>query len=261
MNEPKINSFCWAELCTKDGQAAKKFYTGLFGWNYIEEELPEGMGQYITFMVNGKPAGAMCEMALPPHWGCYVRVDNCDEATKKAKSLGAEIIKEPFDVMDAGRMSVIKDPQGAYINLWQKNTHAGAADQGAVGSTCWHELMVDDPEKALDFYSKLLGWSAEKSEFDGKTYYSLKMADQTPVGGMMKTCAENPCPPAWSTYFTVSDLERAMKYIEKNGGKIHMGPEEVHGMGHFAICEDNQGAHFAIFEFMRHTHGHGEGCC
>lgn len=258
MIEPQINNFCWAELSTKDAQVAKKFYAGLFGWQYHEDSMPDG--SYSMIMVNNLPAGAIFAMDMPPHWGNYIRVANCDEAVKKARSLNAKIIKEPFDVMDAGRMAVIQDPEGAFLSLWEKKGHAGAAVQQAHGTTCWHELMVHNPEKALPFYSELLGWRAETSDFDGQKYYSLKMADNSPVGGMMKISPEMNCPPAWATYFQVSDLEQAMDFIKRNGGKVHLGPHEVHGMGFFAICEDNQGAHFSIFEFAKHSH-HGGGCC
>lgn len=261
MIEPQLNSFCWTELSAKNAEIAKKFYSGLFGWKYHEEALPEGMGNYITILVNNLPVGAMFAMGMPTHWGTYIRVESLDKAVGKARSLNAKVIKEPFDVMDAGRMAVIQDPEGAFLSLWEKKAHAGAAVQDQEhGATCWHELMVNDPEKALAFYSALLGWTADVSDFGGKKYYSLSLADKTPVGGMMQITPEMNCPPAWSTYFTVADLEEAMDYIKKNGGKVHMGPHEVHGMGFFAICEDAEGAHFSIFEFGTHSH-HGGGCC
>lgn len=257
--EPKIGSFCWAELSAKNTEVAKKFYAGLFGWKYHEEVLPGDMGTYVTILVNNLPIGAMAKSDLSPHWGSYIRVKNCDEAVKKAADLGAQIIKGSFDVMDAGRMAVIKDPEGAIIRLWEKKAHAGAPVQDqAEGDTCWHELMAKDPEKAYAFYAKLLGWSAEVNDFEGQKYYSLKGADNEPVGGIMENCPEMNCPPAWTTYFTVADLEKAMDYVKANGGKVNFGPHEVHGMGFFSACEDKEGAHFSIFQFAHHHH---EGCC
>lgn len=257
MIEPRINSFCWSELATKNTDVTKKFYAGLFDWKYVEEDMPGDMGPYITIMVNDLPVGAMYKTnTMPSHWGSYILVKNCDDAVEVARKLKAKIVKEPFDVMEAGRMAVIKDPEGAFLNLWENKGHAGAAVQDQThGAVCWHELLVKDPKNCLPFYAGLLGWSAEISQFDGQEYYSLKQPDKTPVGSMMPICSEMTCPPAWATYFTVSDLEKAMDYIKKNGGKIHFGPHEVHGMGYFACCEDATGAHFSIFEF---SHG---SCC
>jgi predicted enzyme related to lactoylglutathione lyase len=258
LTEPKVHSFCWVELAAKNTDVAKKFYAGLLGWTYVEKEMPEGMGNYIMAMADNAPVGAMFSLAaeafagqnIPPHWASYIRVDNCDENLLKAQSLGAKVLKPAFDVMGAGRMATIQDPAGAVINLWEKKGNAGAPVQPMThGACCWNELLVGDPDAALAFYTKLFGWTAEKSEFDGKTYHSLKHADGTPIGGLMKTPAEIPCPPAWATYFTVTDLKKAMDFVSANGGVVHFGPHEVHGMGHFAACQDPDGAPFSLFKF------------
>ncbi len=255
--EPKVNSFCWAELAANSGEVAKGFYTGLLGWTCYEQKLPEGMGSYITAMVNNMPAAAMFTMSeelkkmnIPPHWASYIRVDNCDTAVAKALELKAEILKPAFDVMEAGRMAVIKDPCGGVVNLWEKKGHAGAAVQYKVaGTCCWNELMTHDPKLALDFYSKMFNWSVQASEFEGKTYYSLKHDDGTPIAGLMEISPDMPCPPAWVTYFTVNDLKASMEYVSKNGGIVHFGPYDVHRLGHFAACQDAEGAHFSLFQY------------
>jgi predicted enzyme related to lactoylglutathione lyase len=254
--EPPIHSFCWSELAAKNSDVARKFYAGLLGWTYQEEEMPEGMGSYISIFANNMPVGAMFAMTheafdgVPPHWGSYVRVANCEASLKKAEELSAIVLKPTFDVMDAGRMAVIKDPSGAVIHLWEKKNHAGAAVQKNVaGTCCWNELMVSEPKVALDFYTKLFDWVYQASEFGGQTYYSLNHADGTHIGGLMAIPAKMKMPPSWTLYFTVTDLEKAMAYVTKNGGRVHFGPHDVHGMGRFAACQDAEGAQFSVFQY------------
>ncbi len=255
---PKIHSFCWAELAAKNSELAKKFYAGLFGWSYHEEEMPEGMGNYIMIFANNLPVGAMFAMThdvfqgVPAHWGNYVLVENCDESVKKAKALNAEIIKDSFDVMEAGRMAVIKDPAGAVISLWEKKANAGAPAQPMTeGAPCWYELMVPNPKLALDFYSALFGWKSESSDFHGMTYHSLKDSDGESIGGLMETPNGMPFPPSWSTYFTTYNLEKAKNYITTKGGQVLFGPQDVHGMGEFITCQDPDGAVFSVFQFKK----------
>jgi uncharacterized protein len=49
-----------------------------------------------------------------------VLVDNVAAATAKAKSLGAMICKDITEVPGEGSFSIIADPTGAAIGLWQE---------------------------------------------------------------------------------------------------------------------------------------------
>src|SRR5678816_3366036 len=146
--EYKPGTFCWVELATSDGEAAKSFYTQLFGWTF--EDHPMGPDMVYTMLRrDGKDVGALYKLmsdqvaqGVPPNWLSYVSVASADESTAKAKAAGATILKEPFDVMTVGRMSVIQDSTGAVFALWQAGDHSGAAIYNVPGSFCWNELMT-----------------------------------------------------------------------------------------------------------------------
>ena len=55
----------------------------------------------------------------PSAWLAYVLVDDIAASTKKAKSLGATVMKDVTEVMGMGFFSVLIDPTGAAIALWQ----------------------------------------------------------------------------------------------------------------------------------------------
>ena len=167
----KPGSFCWVELGTTNTAAAKTFYKELFGWDYDDmpagPEMPEML--YTLIKINGKDVGGlynmpsdMLEHGVPPHWLSYIAVTNADEATAQAKAAGATIAKEPFDVSDSGRMSVIQDPTGAMFAVWQPINHPGLGAYQEQGALCWNELGTDDTQKAQDFYATVFGWSTEK---------------------------------------------------------------------------------------------------
>jgi uncharacterized protein len=52
-------------------------------------------------------------------WLAYVRVDDVKAATSKAKSLGAKVMKDATEVPNTGSFSIITDPTGAMLGLWQ----------------------------------------------------------------------------------------------------------------------------------------------
>jgi uncharacterized protein len=111
--------FVWDELGTTDVDAAQRFYEAVFGWT-TNDTGPEG-GGYRIF--NRGETGVAGLMSLPegapptPFWQPYVAVEDVDETTEKAKGLGATALMEPMDVPMAGRIAVLRDPQGAQFGI------------------------------------------------------------------------------------------------------------------------------------------------
>lgn len=116
------NPFIHVELATEDPPRAKQFYKSLFNWRI--EEIP-GM-DYMMIEVGEGTGGGMMKNPVPgrsSHWLSYVLVDDVAAMTKKAKSLGASVAKDVTEVPDAGWFSVIVDPAGAELGLWQTKAH------------------------------------------------------------------------------------------------------------------------------------------
>jgi predicted enzyme related to lactoylglutathione lyase len=113
-------AFSWCELMTTDVEAAKGFYTKLFGWDTEVMTMP-GMS-YTVVKAGGKGIGGIMDMppdaprGTPPMWGSYVTVDDVDATAKTAEKLGAKLLVPPRDIPDVGRFCVIQDPQGAVIS-------------------------------------------------------------------------------------------------------------------------------------------------
>src|SRR5690242_8706604 len=138
-------SFCWIELGTTDQNAAKSFYTSLFGWSV--NDFPMGPGQfYSMFGLEGRNCGAAYTLdpkhmpGVPPNWALYICVASADETAAKAASLGGKVLGGPFDVMEFGRMAVIQDPTGAVFDIWQPKMHQGLAINSVPGTLCWADL-------------------------------------------------------------------------------------------------------------------------
>ena len=118
---PATSTFCYNELATSDVEAAKSFYTQLFGWQSKESDIGP-QGAYTIFTANGKDCAGMMkkpEEHVPTSWLSYVTVDDVDASTEKAKSLGASVCVQPTDIPNMGRFSVIIDPTGAAIGLYK----------------------------------------------------------------------------------------------------------------------------------------------
>jgi predicted enzyme related to lactoylglutathione lyase len=247
----KDGQFCWADLTTSDPKAAKSFYTSLFGWSVKDAPSPEGV--YSMLQIRGKDVAALAGMrdeekkqGVPPHWSNYVSVSNADAAAKKAKSLGGNIVAGPFDVMDAGRMAIIADSQGAVFAVWQPGRSIGSQIIDEPNTMCWNELMTSDIEGARKFYSGLFGWKLKVSpEY---TEIHLDAVDRG-VGGMMQIRPDmKGMPPNWIPYFAVTDADGTAKKAQAAKGHIGVPPTDIPNVGRFSVLADPQGARFAIIQ-------------
>lgn len=123
---PAHGTFCWMDLATNNVEAAKKFYSELFGWDLRKGDVA-GM-EYNEINAGGEQnIGGMWQMSeeckgaagetMPPHWMAYVAVENVDDAARKVFDLGGKICVPPTDIPNVGRFCVINDPSGATLSL------------------------------------------------------------------------------------------------------------------------------------------------
>ena len=113
------NPFVHLELSTSDVSKAKAFYSGLFGWEITDNDMGGGM-IYSTFKPDTGPGGGMFSMpGMPTFWLAYVGVDDINTATTKATSLGAKVTVGPQEIPDVGWMTILIDPTGATIALFE----------------------------------------------------------------------------------------------------------------------------------------------
>jgi predicted enzyme related to lactoylglutathione lyase len=118
VNEPF--SLTWNELLSTDIEAAKTFYSGLFGWKPDTMDMGGDGPPYTVWMLgDGGVGGGMPSPmpGMPSFWGVYFAVDDCDAIVEKAKGLGANLVNGPMDVPEVGRMALLTDPQGAAFNV------------------------------------------------------------------------------------------------------------------------------------------------
>jgi predicted enzyme related to lactoylglutathione lyase len=250
-------SFCWIELNTTDQNAAKTFYSKLFGWQ--PDDSPMGPDAfYTTFKIDGRSAAAAFSMdsaqraqGVPPHWGIYMQVANADDAAAKAKQLGGNVIAGPFDVMEYGRMAVLQDPTGAYFCVWQSKTHTGIQIAHVNGALCWADLSTDDPKRAEEFYGGLFGWQFIRDAKDPSGYLHIQNGEHM-IGGVPPGTHRKPgVPPHWLAYIQVDDVDAVAKNAAAMGAKLLLPPMSMEGVGKMSVVADPQGAVFALFKSAR----------
>ena len=248
-------AFCWIELATTEQAAAKDFYSKIFGWS--SQDFPIGPNEvYTIFQVEGRDAAAGCtlrpeqlSLGVPPHWNLYVAVESADATAARATQLGGTVLAPPFDVFDSGRMTVVQDPTGATICLWQPNKHPGTGIAAAHGTLCWADLNTPDQAGAGQFYSDLFGWHIMKEDEDpAHNYWHIKNGEEF-IGGIPPSSHHKPGVPAhWMAYFAVSDCDATAAEAKNLGATLYLPPTDFEDVGRISIMADPQGAALAIFK-------------
>ncbi|HWK89936.1 MAG TPA: VOC family protein, partial [Longimicrobium sp.] len=134
---------------------------------------------------------------------------------------------------------------GATLALWEPRAHAGVGVRDDPGSLVWNELATTDTEAARRFYTGLFGWST--TTMDMGMEYTTFMNGEIPAGGMFAITDEmKGMPPMWLPYFAVEDADAAAARAKELGAEVHVPPQDVPGVGRFAMLMDPQGAVFYV---------------
>lgn len=245
-------TFSWTDLSTTDQEAAKAFYTGLFGWEVTDMPAGEGV-TYSMASIDGKNVAAISpqpeqqrDAGAPPAWNSYITVEDADATLARAKELGATVHADAFDVLEAGRMGVVQDPQGAYFLAWQPNRLMGAELVNAPGALVWNELGSPDLEGSAAFYGGLFGWTTAPMEGADPPYLVVKSSDGRANGGIRPPAAPG-MPAFWLVYFACEDIDAALTKVTQLGGTVMVGATDI-GIAKIGVVQDPQGAAFALYD-------------
>ncbi len=246
----KPGSFVWSELASSDPEASKKFYGEMFGWTYIDSQMP--MGVYTIFQSEGNDAAALYQApaGMPPNWGVYFSAPDLEETAAKVAGLGGEVVMGPHDIGAPGRMAIIKDPQGVHSTLWHGKANIGATHGGPLNRAMWPELTTPDPAGAVAFYGGLLGWKTKPETGVESAEYVEWVNHGESIGGLMPMRGDiwKGVPPHWMIYITVSDCEERAAKAGSLGAKICVPPTNIPNVGRFSVISDPQGATFSIIQ-------------
>jgi uncharacterized protein len=264
----------WVDTQHPDPEAAAVFYAQLFGWT-CEDMMPADAGtQYFIARIRGRDVagiGAVPEGAPPmATWNTYIAVESADETATKVQAAGGKTLTEPFDVMDAGRMAVFQDPEGAVFCVWQAKQHKGAAIVNEHGSLNFNNLNTRDIDGARAFYGAVFGWQTRNfGGFDAWILPSygdhLEAADpglrqrtaEMGVPGFEEVVAaivpitgeQGDVPPHWSVTFMVDDAIAIAEKVSELGGRVVVAPFDAPWVRSTVIA-DPQGAMFIASQFV-----------
>ncbi|HEX6582093.1 MAG TPA: VOC family protein [Thermoleophilaceae bacterium] len=267
---------CWIDTSQPDPEAAVDFYSGLFGWEFEDVMPPGSEGKYFSARIRGGDVAAVSGVPeggpAMATWNTYVWVDSADETASKVRGAGGQVLTEPFDVTNAGRMAVFADPEGAAFCVWQAKEHKGARIVNEHGSLNFNDLHTRDPEGAKAFYGAVFRWEtleldggfrawtlpgyAEYLERDNPDLRKQMAGAGAPEGfadvvaSLISIPDDQPDTPAhWGVTFAVDDAEAMANKAGALGGKVILPPIDAPWV-RMTVIADPQGATFTASKFV-----------
>jgi predicted enzyme related to lactoylglutathione lyase len=258
--QPRPGKFVWFEHASKDPKRAQKFYEGVLGWKVLPwgdttyEMIAAGDPTDMNNMIGGYTEP---EDGSPrAHWISYVSVEDVDAAARAAAASGGRVLESPHDLPGVGRTARIADPQGAELYLF-KNDAGDPPDPPATapppaGRFFWSELHTTDPARALSFYEKVVGFTHQTMDTGGGGPYHVLSKGGVGRGGVTHhgVGGESGAAPHWLPYVAVDDPDATLARAKKLGGKVHIGPADIPGVGRFGVLEDPTGAVLAVMKAL-----------
>ncbi|GAA1528756.1 VOC family protein [Actinomadura kijaniata] len=233
----------WLDLGIPDIERARRFYGGLFGWEFHDVG-PEG-GHYRLCLKDGQQVAGVIRNDEPDAdywWQMYFATDDCDGTLKRVTDAGGTVVAPADDVLEQGRMAVVKDPTGAQFGLWQGRAHIGSAIVNEHGSLLWNELHTARGEQAREFYRAVFGLQAEPvAEAPG--FVVLRRPDGRSIGGIQDD--PRAARSTWVTYFAVDDVDAALRAVRDGGGSQVSEPLDT-PWGRWATVRDPFGTEFRV---------------
>ncbi|HEU5471948.1 MAG TPA: VOC family protein [Actinophytocola sp.] len=235
----------WVDLGIPDLDRAMAFYGAVFGWTFAVG--PPEAGHYTTCLLDGRRVAALMPNPDPGEaefwWNVYLATDDCDRTVQRALDAGGSVISPAMDVMEQGRMAIVRDPAGGQFGLWQGRAHIGAEVVNEPGSLVRNDLVTPDPDRARTFYAAVFDFTLDRNEdlpeFD---FTFLRRPDGHEVAGIFG----NPDAKSttWATTFEVADTDAAVAAATAAGGTAAEPSDMIYGR--IATVTDPFGAEFSV---------------
>jgi predicted enzyme related to lactoylglutathione lyase len=236
-------------LPSADTGQAQAFYGGLFGWTF--EVSDGGDGDYINCMVDGSAVAGIMQKGpdseTPENWVTYFASSDAQATADLADESGGQSAVAPMEIGPMGTVSMLVDPGGATVGVWQAGQHTGFTRLDEPGTPVWHELITRNYRASVLFYETVFGWTTKVESDTEEFQYTTADFDGTPLAGIMDgtTDLTDDTPASWDVYFGTEDVDRTVALAESLGGRVVDDPVDS-PYGRYATLADPSGAEFKV---------------
>jgi uncharacterized protein len=243
--------FVWADLVTDDVAAARRFYSGLFGWTFRD------LGGYVVAANDERPLGGMFQRPRPadrpqakPRWFGYISVSSVEKAGKTVTKGGGRVLVAPRKYPGRGEQAIFADAEGAIFGVIRSSSGDPQDFEADPGDWIWIQLLSRDGKKASEFYGKVGGYEvAENTASDRLSDYVLVSKGYARATIRTISSALAGVQPSWLPFVRVKSVRDAVAQAKQLGGTLLLEPNPERLQGRVAVIADPTGAAIGLLEW------------
>ncbi len=257
---------CWVDTERADPEAATRFYTELFGWEFADAVPAEVPVHYFIAQLAGQDVAAVGSSpaeapSAPPSWISYIACDDLEAAMAAVTDAGGDVLSGPQVPGPAGRWAACADPHGATFRLWEAGRRLGSQYVNQPGGWNFSVLLSPDPEAVLPFYEQVFGWQVSAdlgagmirlpgygdhlaSTIDPDIHERQQFAPPGFADVVAGIERRESATPLWEVRFTVADRDASAALATRAGGTV-LHTDETEWVRE-ALIADPEGVQFVV---------------
>lgn len=255
---PQIGGTLSADIAVPDHERQVHFYSRVLGTGekpLWRDDLMNNLGMPVIGLGPRSPETEH----LPLQWMPHIQVADVASSVERALALGGRELMHGKGDDGTSLWAVLLDPNGVAFGIIPVvSAEDVALPDGAsyhpevpIGCIAWLDLTVPDASTTRDFYSQVVGWSAQPVDMEdaGESYVDFNMLgeDGNPAAGVCHARGKNlGLPPVWMLYLPVDDLAESLRRVEAEGGQVLKRVRGRDGEPVYAVIQDPAGACLAL---------------
>ncbi len=248
----------WADLVTPDIDAAKQFYSQLFGWTF--RDVPSPKTDIAVAYINGHPVAGFVHREIAtgeqrqPAWLTYIAVSDVNAAKKVALAHGAKVLSDVRSYPKRGQQAILADPQGAVFAVLASSSGDPADDLADPGEWIWSSLIAKDTDAEATFYQNIFGYEVfdASDDDDDRTdndHFVLSTDDYARASVNPLSARSASGHAHWTNFVRVTNVTDSAARAVSLGGKVLIPPHIDRNGGQIAIVADPTGAPVGLMEW------------
>lgn len=249
--EHLVGKVIWFDLETTDSARAKKFYNGLFGWDFRVYHA-DGT-DYAVAMSGGRPVAGILARRIhkgeerPSAWLPFIAVRDVDAAVSTARQHHAQIESDPADVPLRGRQALLTDPEGVRFGILASASGDPPDSAATPGTWSWTALVARDSGDEAVFYQQVFGYAVLGMPMSsGFERVRLSSDGQVRISVSAMPADAASLHPYWIDFVRVANAADAVAQALKLGGRVILNVHRNDRGDQTAVLADPTGARFGI---------------
>lgn len=259
LNEPATEDrlpgkFIWADVFTSDISGTRRFYQGLFGWDWrwISEQ-PDH--RYGMFYRDGVAVAGVAHRESPDpdatyaRWIHYISVEDVEAAASRVLDRGGRTLLPRRNIPHRGEFAILADPEGAPFGILNSSSGDPPDFRPEIGEWLWVGLVARSAAAASKFYASAFGYEVYERDDPSEVVDFVLAESGYSRAAIAELAPESRSKPTWVGFVRVEDVGAALDKTRALGGEVLYVPQSDALRGVLAVIADPSGAPIGLMRW------------